>query len=64
METERKCHEKKKRRYLANLCRTLTQQSNCRTDSRNKITIYDPKADGTYLGQISDCGWPSASRNA
>jgi len=35
-----------------------------RTDSRNKITIYDPKADGTYLGRISDCGWPSASRNA
>jgi hypothetical protein len=35
-----------------------------RTDSRNKITIYDPKADGTYLGRISDRGWPSASRNA
>ena len=27
-----------------------------RTDSRNKITIYDPKVDGTYLGRISDCG--------
>jgi hypothetical protein len=35
-----------------------------RTDGRNNITIYDPKADGTYLGPISDCGWPSASRNA
>jgi hypothetical protein len=34
------------------------------TDSGNKITICDSKADGTYLGRISDCGWPSASRNA
>jgi hypothetical protein len=33
-----------------------------RADSRNRITIYDPKADGIYLS-ILDCGCLNASRD-
>jgi len=39
-----------------------SDQSTLRADHRNRITIYDPKADGTYW--VSLGGWPSASRDA